>query len=63
MKVKGDQLARGRGPVRRRQECMGNEYDENNYIYNVYIIMKPFTLHCLYIKYENIKENKCVFFN
>lgn len=41
---------------------MGNEYDENNYIYNVYIIMKPFTLHCLYTKYENIKENKCDFF-
>lgn len=61
MKVKGDQLARGRGLVR-RQECMGNEYDKNNYIYNVYIIMKPFTLQCLYTKYENIKENKCVIF-
>lgn len=30
-------------------------------IYNVYIIMKPFTLHCLYTKYKNIKENKCYF--
>lgn len=40
---------------------MGNEYDENNYKY-VYIIMKPFILHCLYTKYENIKENKCDFF-
>lgn len=41
---------------------MGNEYDENNYIYNVYIIMKPFTLHYLYTKYENIKKTNVIFF-